>query len=516
MTEELELFQADAQKNVISESHFSLLLAKELFMVLSSEHSIISVSLQHSFRELVIDCLMNAYQFCNEGVSESEYTDLMFLDFLSEIVNRIERERVRVVTYICLKLYGGGPFDGPLFLFDTLIGRLTDFFVEKLNFPVYFLIDDGDDLPESHTIVLNSWIARRRSSAVFKVSTMFGYRTYETRSRSAIQHPHDFFQYDIGTRYLANASEDYVNLLSEICQKRLKSAGFETEMKTDASSVFFPEDEKQKHAVESLRNQMMEEYGKRFSGRAIRDNVYRHLTSEYLKQLSKGRSTGSYVYAGFNTLAILSSGHVRDFILCAQRMFDMASRGGSSVRFISPQIQNEVVRGHADDVLEDIRNPKQKRMQRVSKADWDKVYNLIVGVSYLFKEKMLSDDSERRVFSFCFQREPSDSTKGLLKLAIAEGYLMRGYISKKEGTGRRILYVLTRRLAPAFHLDVSAYSGYLSLSEERIIEIINHGAKASAGVEESCQMELFELVDDFGEKLADDSWFFISPEEAGL
>ena len=61
---------------------------------------------------------------------------------------------------------------------------------------------------------------------------------------------------------------------------------------------------------------------------------------------------------------------------------------------------------------------------------------------------MLSNDSERRVFSFAIQDEPSEEVERLLDLAIAEGYMMKGFISRKEGTGRRILYVLNAAPSP--------------------------------------------------------------------
>ena len=111
-----------------------------------------------------------------------------------------------------------------LFFFDGILAPIADFFLEKIDRCLFLLIDDGDDLPRSHTIVLNSWIARRRQSTVFKVSTMYAYKTFETRSGSKIQQPHDFIQYDIATRFVDYPSEDYVDLVRRICLKRLRQA----------------------------------------------------------------------------------------------------------------------------------------------------------------------------------------------------------------------------------------------------------------------------------------------------
>jgi len=199
-------------------------------------------------------------------------------------------------------------------------------------------------------------------------------------------------------------------------------------------------------------------------------------------------------------------------------MFDNASRAGGPVASISASIQADVIRKYADEVLEEIPKSELKRARDTSKQDWNKISNLIQGLGHLFKAKMLSEDSERRVFSFAFQNEPGDKIERLLELAIAEGYLMKGHISRKEGTGRRTLYVLTRRLAPAFNLDVSSYAGYLSLTSERVNHLIEHGSsRANPEPEAAGQMDFFELADgSTDDSTMSNKWVFITPEEAGL
>jgi hypothetical protein len=520
LSEELELFQSDSQRSIISESHLSLLIVKQLFLLLKKDHEIVSAPHRDGLVELTAQCCQIAFRYSAVPIPAFDMTS--YGTFLNRAVSLLEEERVRVVSYIGLRLYERFPFDGPLFLFDTLLGPIGDYFRETLKKNLYILIDDGDDLPESHTVVLNSWIARRRASVVFKVSTMFGYKTYETRSRSAIQHPHDFFQFDIATRYMSDASENYVGLLHAICTKRLKSAGIETSPGRVDPDEFFPEDADQRQRLQELAMVLTREYEKKYEGRAVRDYVYRHLTSEYLQRLSERRSTDSFVYSGFKTLAVLSSGLVRDFILCAQRMFDNAARGHvTSVTQIPASVQNAVVRQHADLVLEEILNSKQKRARDSKREEWQAIHRLIEGLGTLFKDKILSKDAERRVFSFAFQTEPGIYIERLLGLAVAEGYLMRGFISRKEGTGRRTLYVLTRRLAPAFSLDVSAYSGYLSLTAATVLELIKHGGSRPESVRDNPeQLRLLpdtELLDDGTSSGADaaGTYVFISPEEAG-
>ena len=468
MVEELELMQTHRQKSALSESHLSLLVVRQLFVALAKTPGVVPADSRDRLMEVAESCLRTAFDFSKVDVPPINGDS--FEVVIRRIMGVLNVETARLVSHIQRQIYGPEEaYEGPLFFFDSLLAPLADFFLEEVGVCLFVLVDDGDDLPESHTVVLNSWIARRRSSVVFKVSTMYAYKTYTTRSGSRIQQPHDFIEYDIATRFLEDDSGDYVGLVRQICIKRLKQAGVcDDAGEVVAPEVFFPQDAQQEERLAETRARLTKEYGERYSGRAVRDNVYRHLTSEYMKELNQRRALASYRYAGFRTLAVLSGGLVRDFIICAQRMYDDASRGGPRpIKVIPPSIQNEVVRKRADTVLLEIEDARQKRAG--SEEDWCAVGRLVAGLGATFKKKMLSDDSERRVFSFAFQSRPKESLLRLLSLAVGEGYLVRGFISKKEGIGRRYLYVLTRRVAPAFSLDVSAYSGYLSV-EPHVVE----------------------------------------------
>ena len=520
ITEEMELFQDDSQRSLISESHFCVLITLQLLRLLQKHTDLIPEGSHNAFSELAREHYERAFRFSTREARDLPRNN--YQQFLMELAAALQDEKQHIVQYVGLRLYQQSSFQGPLFMFETLFGPLADFLHAQAAKTVYVLIDDGDDLPESHTIVLNTWIARRHLSVVFKVSTMFGYKTYKTRSRSAIQHPHDFFQFDIATRFLiSDGPEDYVDLLRQICEKRLASAGVATSATRYSADEFFPEDTEQKARLEELAQQLTQQYRERFQGRAVRDYVYRHLTSEYVKELNRKRAAETFAYSGFRTIALLSSGMVRDFIICAQRMYDNASRAQSgTLTAVPPHIQSTVVRNYADEVLEDILNYKQKRSREATQDDWQAIRRLVEGLGSLYKEKMLSTDAERRVFSFAFQDEPGRDLDRLLGWAVEEGYLMKGFISRKEGTGRRVLYVLTRRLAPAFSLDVSAYCGYLSLTADVVRSLATHGpgrpTKTPSG-----QLGLFDTVqlisDGSGDSIDQTSpWVPVAPEDIGL
>ena len=328
MIEEFELIQSHRQKSALSESHLVLLVVRQFLVQLLKTPLSVPNGIRDEFVQLLRDRFKLAFDF-----SEFVPPVLLMIDYeetIRVLISALYTESNRLVNHVHRQLFGPeSGYTGPLFFFDGLLGPVADFLMDKTGCRLFVLIDDGDDLPHAHTIVLNSWIARRRRSAVFKVSTMYGYKTFETRSGSKIQQPHDFIQYDIASRFVDYDGEDYVDLVSRICKKRMIQAGL-----TDKEGhplhdpeLFFPADNIQDSRLEELRISLTKKYAKVHEGRAIRDNVYRHLASEYMKGLNTKRALGSFRYAGFRTLAILSGGLVRDFIICAQRMYDDAFSG---------------------------------------------------------------------------------------------------------------------------------------------------------------------------------------------
>ena len=212
MVEELQFMESNRQKSALSESHLILLILRQLFVVLRDSPQIVPSEFQTRFVQLVGERIQTAFEFSEVNLPELPDSD--YEETVKRAIELFAVEGDRIVNYVVRQLYGPEEgYGGPLFLFDGILAPIADFFYEEVDRCLFILIDDGDDLPLSHTIVLNSWIARRRPSTVFKVSTMYAYKTFETRSGSKIQQPHDFIQYDIATRFIEYRSEDYVKLM---------------------------------------------------------------------------------------------------------------------------------------------------------------------------------------------------------------------------------------------------------------------------------------------------------------
>ena len=304
MVEEFALIQAHRQTSALSESHLILLVVRQLLVEVLKTPEAVPEATRGRFQQLLMDRIVTAYEFSE--VTCPEVSGDEFEPKLKRLIDLLDLESNRLVNHVLRQLYEDETgYSGPLFFFDGLLGPIADFLMNETGCRLFILVDDADDLPRSHTVILNSWIARRRRSVVFKVSTMYAYKTFETRSGSKIQQPHDFIQYDIASRFLEYNSEDYVGLVRRICIKRLKQAGVESNAGVVVDPErFFPPDISQNARMDKLRASLTAEYERKYSGRSIGDYVYRHLTSEYMKDLNRHRSLGSYRYAGFRTLAI--------------------------------------------------------------------------------------------------------------------------------------------------------------------------------------------------------------------
>jgi hypothetical protein len=363
------------------------------------------------------------------------------------------------------------------FLVPILSGLLT-----IPGFPkgsIYLLIDDAHWLTETQANVLNSWVATRTSRKVsLKISTQYNYKTYYTLTGATIDTPHDYSEIDIATIYTGNNKSKYRDRISDIVKRRLVKFGIDNVSAED----FFPVDDKQEEEIDRIS----EEYRQKFDkgeGRGFRrdDDANRYSRPDFIKNLSgKSKSSSTYSYAGFNQLVHLSSGIVRHFIHPAHHMFaeTKSATGKATINKIPPSIQTEVVRKAANDFLfSDLEKvEKEGHVDAPPKEDIKKLSYLIQALGGLFRQILLSDRSERRVFSIAFSDAPSDAVERILNLGIQLGYFHKSTIGRKDSQsgGRTRLFVLNRRLSPIWNLDPTGFAGYLFVTNVLIEEAMRH------------------------------------------
>ena len=98
--------------------------------------------------------------------------------------------------------------------------------------------------------------------------------------------------------------------------------------------------------------------------------------------------------------------------------------------------------------------------------DFGHLRNLVQSLGGIFYEILISDRSERRVFSIALSDSPPEHVMRIFRLGVRHGYFYHAAIGTKEGRWRTHRYVMTRRLAPHFKLDPNGFAGCLFVTTE--------------------------------------------------
>lgn len=388
-----------------------------------------------------------------------------------------ERELRFALKYLRDIAFSGDktPYQGTLFGYADFFlpfVRLVKSLEVTPDGPIFLMMDDADNLPERMQMVLNGWVSYRTTNDLcLKISTQQRYKTWRTTQGLLIESPHDYSEIDINTVYTSKSGSHYYDRIQSIAKRRLELYGLNDISPED----FFPESTKQKEALDAVKKSIGErwESGEKVSNRKS-DDITRYAFSEYLKNLAKVKKTNTLSYAGFRSMVDVSSGMVRFFLEPASRMYSemIASNCELPILKIPPQLQDKVLDQWSQEfIIDDIDKLSRTDASRLSApagevSGADKFKNLINAFGECFQQKLMSNDTERRLFSFMLTREPDSDTQRIIDLAIEWGYLHRSTIARKEGIGRNKLYILNRRLAPYFRLDPSGYAAYLSVTPE--------------------------------------------------
>ncbi len=385
------------------------------------------------------------------------------------------------------------PYQGPLLAYrDFLFPVLCE--LTKLSFmpqgkPVYYLLDDADNLNFMQTQVLNTWVSFRTGHQVsFKISTQLAYKTLLTSSHQRIEAPHDFRELHASSIHTgASSSSNYPQWVDKVVQKRLAQINVVCE-----ANKFFLADEAQENAIRKIAEERRKRWTTDPRGYRANDDAYRYARPDYIKSLGgKVKQQSNYHYAGFQQLVHISSGIIRYFLDNAAQMYahqelrnqkQSADESNVAVRSIDPTVQDEVVRIAADSLmLGDLDRLEQEAMTSslMSEAnEFRQLRNLIRGLGGIFYEILASDRSERRVFSIALSDDPPDQIMRILRLGVRHGYFYEAAIGSKEGSWRTRRYIMTRRLAPHFKLDPMGFSGYLFVTFELLSLAISNPKQA--------------------------------------
>jgi hypothetical protein len=344
------------------------------------------------------------------------------------------------------------------------------------NQTFYVLVDDADWLREEQTKVLNTWISFRTSDVVsFKAACQFDYPTFLTSGTRRIESPHDFSRVNLNTIYTHG---DYQDWVKNVVNKRLNA--FDIQI---SAENFFPEDDNQKQQLIKIQAEIESSSWKGPVSSRREDDSYRYARPELIKRLNG--QTYRYLYCGFNPLVDLSNATIRFFLEAASEMYakQQHRNAGKTVAYISPRIQDEVLRHRAeslmlanfDEIVRDFAGDSKNAhlVQRVNQ-----VKNLVDSIGAAFFASLIHPTrSERRVLAFALQNEVDKELQEVLKLAVSLNFFSESSLGKKEGLGRTRRYVLNRCIAPYFNLDPSGFSGYFWITSELLKVAIENPAR---------------------------------------
>lgn len=426
---------------------------------------------------------------------------------LTTMMEVMDNAYVEVISYLRRLSFSDQilPYSGALFGYhDFLVPLMKQ--LKNLPFmpdgPLFLLIDDADNLSSTQTMILNSWVSYRTSADIsLKLSTQLTYKTYMTMSGQRIDSPHDYSEVNISEIYTSQ-KEQYRDRVNKIIEKRFKKYGIDS-----TPQNFFPQYLKQEEKIQRIANKLKEDWKKKKTGKGNRpgDDALRYARPIYMTSLEGTKKTGSkYKYAGFDQLVHLSSGVVRYFLEPASLMYgeERSRNSQKTVKFIRPTMQDKICRQQANSFLFS-EFDKIVKDEKISGAPMDnpkKLKNLINALGGMFHEILKSDQSERKVFSIAFSDLPGEEIVEVFNLGVKYGYFQRSSIGNKEGTGRTEMYILSRRLAPAFKLDPTGFAGYKFITSSSIAEAIHTPKrflnkikkKGVSDVIESPQYNLFE------------------------
>lgn len=480
--------------------HFSLYIFKELSEIKFEENE--------TNRKSLVTFHNNVF---NQHLRFSGYEETSEIEdnaSIDDVFNKII-ETLRIISsefqhgYI-KKLIGSSkpvPYDGTILLYSEFLYEVLNEF-RKLPFmptkPIYLLVDDADELLIVQRKILNSWVSLRTTNEVsLKISTQLKYKVYSTINGSRIDTPHDYSEININDIYTTQ-KDLYYKRVKEIVQKRLEKYSCNT---TDPE-IFFPPDAKQQKELEKMKKEYIdikkEEGLKR---EQAYDFAYRYVVPDFIKNLEGNRYTFSY--AGFKQLVNISSGIIREFIDFASEMYvGQFSKvdNKDNISFIDPSIQDREIKKYSRKKMES--EFDKYRDEATNKNDMDKLRKLIRGMGGLFQKILISDASERRVFSIALNDEPDEELRRILELGVQHGYLQKSMIGNKYGTGKSRLYILSRTLSPHFGLDPSSFAGYKFMDSSLLnkaltdpldfIKILTANIK---GAQDDDQISLFIEID---------------------
>jgi len=375
------------------------------------------------------------------------------------------------------------------------LGRLA-------NASVYILVDDADRLTKLQQSIVNNWIANRdQATLCVKVSAQpESYKTFLTPRGGLIEQPHDYSEVDVEELYTTRKT-DYSKKIALISRRRLDLS----DVPTKDIETFLPASESEERLFEQVKEETAKEW-ETHKRQDKSDYVYRYAKARLFQKLKARKIDKSY--AGFQNIVDLSSGIVREFLEPCYLMFDTLVAQGkepSEIAEIPVELQNRVISKYSKDLLIDRIEDIKKDLPTPASPLPDKLRTLVESLGLVFYNLLHDPESRQpRLFSFSITGPVTGELAEVLDLGVRYRFFLSPTSQGgKSGGGQDPLFILNRRLCPAYKLDPSGFEGRLTISPE-LLRIACADPKRFVRLRlkedsDSGQLRLFEDDDDSAE-----------------
>lgn len=361
------------------------------------------------------------------------------------------------------------------------------------------LIDDAHDLNDYQKATLNSWLAfRDRSSFSFKVAVADSENyDYRTASGGSILEGHDFLTIDLQKPF-QSAGSTFGKLARDIVERRLRLIGVQK-----SADEFFPESTDFADKIEECRVQAAREaekiYPKESDSKKRRDFVYKYARVRYFRE--RAAQANLPIYSGFETIAHVSTGVVRNLLRPCYWMYDAVYSEKKqevrvdSIEVIPPERQSEVLRTLSEDWWQWLESGLSSAIDGCTDEDGKRVRNLLDNLGVLFRARLLNAKSEPRAIQFSISGMSPEYEENIMRILNiarrAQLIYVRSGPAKAKGR-REPFYVPNRLLWPIRGLDVVGQHARVSLKAEDIWAAANgREFPFAAEAEETAQREMF-------------------------
>lgn len=387
----------------------------------------------------------------------------------------------------------------------------------KHRFKVAFIIDEMENLSDSHQMVINTYIKFVKENISFRIgSRPAGITTYKTHTNEDIRENHDFNFIQINP-YIK--TEKYEKFLINIANKRLANSQYSKENQIKIESLLGRKEDVEFEIINKVPNDfnkhfelLKEEISKEklddirdndklkellniikinrgesveevsfqmraFNNKDTKSEEYRKYQNAYINKYKKSLAflilqlaNKGKSYYSLKTYAYLSSGSTRVFLQLCHKVFELASFYSPEVLFENKLISIELQSQAALMVAESELN----YLKRVGPYGRE-IYNLVDNICRLFRYYH-SDVGLKypETNQFTLDDELDEEGKKIINIARMHAFIIRKSNLQQRSIGqpKTYIYTINRIYFPLYDISCVTRGGYNPKLSQKAMKVL--------------------------------------------